>query len=134
MPKTQITKVYRYCAAHQYYNDDWDVDKNRDVFGIDSKIHGHNYELHVTVSGEIDPNTGWIVNLGDLNTIVKRNVLDIFDHAQIEKDIPWFKGKQPSSEHMVRFIWQEIAKDLTNVTLIRIRLHETPTIYTDYYG
>ncbi len=134
MSKTHITKVYHYCAAHQYYNDAWDEVKNREVFGIDSQIHGHNYELHITVSGKMDPDTGWIIDLDKLNTIVKKNVLDVFDHAQVEKDIPWFKGKQPSSENMVKFIWHEIAKDLTDAELVRVRLHETPTIYTDYYG
>jgi len=134
MPKTQITKIYHYCAAHRYYNEAWTKEENHDVFGVDAKNHGHNYELHVTVTGEMNPDTGWIVDLGKLNSIVKANVLDVFDHAQIEKDIPWFKGKQPSSENMVKFMWQEIAKDLTEAKLVRLRLIETPTIYTDYYG
>lgn len=134
MSQPHITKVYHYCAAHRYYNADWNEEKNKDVFGKDSNNHGHNYALHVTVKGEIDPGTGWVVDLGEMNVIVKQHVLDVFDHAQIEEDIEWFSDKQPSSENMVKYMWQEISKHLTDAELVRIRLVETPTIYTDYYG
>ena len=123
-----------FCAAHQYGNNKWSDEKNWEVFGKDTQVHGHNYTLHVTVTGDINPDSGFLVDLGHLKKIVKKNVVDILDHSQFEKDIPWFKGKQPSTEVLVVFIWEEITKDLEGCKLHRIRIEETPTIYTDYYG
>ncbi len=129
-----LTKLFYFCAAHRYGHEDWTAEKNTEVFGDDAKIHGHNYTLEITVKGSINPETGSIVDLVELKKIVKNNILDIMDHSQIEKDIPWFKDKQPSSENMVVFIWEMIASKLIDCTLHRIRLIETPTIKTDYYG
>lgn len=129
-----LTKTFYFCAAHQYGHKDWSDAKNIEVFGFDAKNHGHNYTLEVTVKGSINPETGFIVDLGELKKIVKNNILDSMDHSQIENDIPWFKDKQPSSENMVVFIWEMIESKLTDCTLHRIRLIETPTIKTDYYG
>ena len=129
-----LTKTFHFCAAHQYGHEDWSEQKNIDTFGADAQIHGHNYTLEVTVKGEINPDTGFIVDLAHLKEIVNTNIIKKLDHSQIEKDIPWFKNKQPSSENLVVFIWEVIAHDLMGVKLHRIRLQETPTITTDYYG
>ena len=129
-----LTKTFHFCAAHQYGHEDWSEQKNIDMFGSDAQIHGHNYTLEVTVKGEINPDTGFIVDLAHLKEIVNTNIIKKLDHSQIEKDIPWFKNKQPSSENLVVFIWEVIIHDLRGVKLHRIRLQETPTITTDYYG
>jgi 6-pyruvoyltetrahydropterin/6-carboxytetrahydropterin synthase len=129
-----LTKTFFFCAAHQYGHENWTDEKNSEVFGDDSKIHGHNYTLDVTVKGTINPETGFIVDLGELKKVVRINILDSMDHSQIEKDILWFKDKQPSSENMVVFIWEIIESKLKGCALHRIRLIETPTIKTDYYG
>ena len=129
-----LTKTFYFCAAHQYGHEDWSEQKNIDTFGADAQIHGHNYTLEVTVKGEINPDTGFIVDLAHLKEIVNTNIIQKLDHSQIEKDITWFKNKQPSSENLVVFIWEVIAHDLKGVKLHRIRLQETPTITTDYYG
>jgi len=129
-----LTKTFHFCAAHQYGHEDWSEQKNIDTFGADAQIHGHNYTLEVTVKGEINPDTGFIVDLAHLKEIVNTNIIKELDHSQIEIDIPWFKNKQPSSENLVVFIWEVIAHDLKGVKLHRIRLQETPTITTDYYG
>lgn len=134
MSNPYITKVFHFCAAHQYGHSDWTVEKNTEVFGPDAKVHGHNYELHVTVTGDINPDTGFLIDLGELSKIVNDSVLSLLDHSQFEKDVPWFSDKQPSSENLVIFIWNEISKHLKGVELHRIRIVETPTIYTDYYG
>ena len=134
MNNPYITKVFHFCAAHQYGQSDWSNKKNKAVFGLDAKVHGHNYKLEVTVTGDINPETGFIVDLGKLSKIVNDYVLRKLDHSQLEKDLPWFKDKQPSSENLVIFIWEEISKHLKNGELHRIRIVETPTIYTDYYG
>ena len=129
-----LTKIFYFNAAHQYGHDDWSDDKNWNVFGPDSKVHGHNYTLEVMVTGEVNNDTGFIVDLGHLKEVVKNNVINILDHTQFEKEVEWFNDKQPSSENLVQFIWSQIKPYLKDVTLYRIRLRETPTIFTDYYG
>ena len=129
-----ITKIFRFNAAHQYGHDDWSAEKNWEVFGLDSKVHGHNYTLEVMVTAEVNPETGFIVDLGELSSIVQKYVIDILDHSQFEKEVEWFRNKQPSTENLVQFIWNQIKPRIPHITLHRIRLHETPTIFTDYYG
>ena len=129
-----LTKTFYFCAAHQYGHENWTEEKNFDVFKDDAKVHGHNYILEVTVKGEVNHDTGFIIDLGHLKKIVKKNIIDVMDHSQIEKDIPWFSDKQPSSENMVVFIWETIVPKLQGAALHKIRLIETPTIKTDYYG
>ena len=129
-----LTKVFYFNAAHQYGHDDWSDEKNWEVFGPDSKIHGHNYTLEVMVTAEVNDDTGFIVDLGQLKEIVNNNVINILDHTLFDKEVEWFNDKQPSSENLVIFIWSQIEPFLDGVTLHRIRLHETPTIFTDYYG
>ena len=129
-----ITKIFRFNAAHQYGHDDWSAEKNWEVFGLDSKVHGHNYTLEVMVTASVNPETGFIVDLGELSSIVQKYVIDILDHSQFEKEVEWFRDKQPSTENLVQFIWNQIKPRIPHITLHRIRLHETPTIFTDYYG
>ena len=129
-----ITKKYHFCASHKYGNADWSEEKNLEVFGKDYNTHGHNYVLEVSVTGPIDQGSGWLVDLKKLGQIVKNNVVNILDHSQIEEDIAWFKGKQPSSENILIWAWNEIAPRMEQGTLHRLRLVETHSIYTDYYG
>ncbi len=129
-----ITKKYHFCASHKYGNADWSEEKNLEVFGKDYNTHGHNYVLEVSVTGPIDQGSGWLVDLKKLGQIVKKYVVNILDHSQIEEDIEWFKGKQPSSENILVWAWDEIAPRLERGTLHKLRLVETHSIYTDYYG
>jgi len=129
-----ITKKYHFCASHKYGNADWSEEKNLEVFGKDYNTHGHNYVLEVSVTGPIDQGSGWLVDLKKLGQIVKKYVVNVLDHSQIEEDIEWFKGKQPSSENILVWAWDEIAPRLERGTLHRLRLVETHSIYTDYYG
>ena len=134
MSNPYLTKVFHFNAAHQYGHSDWTDEKNWEVFGPDSKIHGHNYTLEVMVTGDIVEDTGFLVDLGHLKKIVKKNVIDILDHSLFDVEVEWFKDRQPSSENLVIFIWDQIQSELKGAKLHRIRLHETPTIFTDYYG
>ncbi len=129
-----ITKKYHFCASHKYGNLDWSEEKNREVFDKDYNTHGHNYILEVSVSGPIDPGSGWLIDLKKLGEVVKTNVVNILDHSQIEIDIEWFRGKQPSSENILVWAWGEIAQRLERGKLHRLRLVETHSIHTDYYG
>ena len=130
-----LTKQYKFCAAHRYWNPNWSDEKNYQIFGEDVRIHGHNYTLDITISGPINDESGFIVNLFELNKIVKLHVLDVMDHSQIQLDIPWFESKQPSTENMVVFIWEQIVTKIPNsAKLNSIKLRETPTIFTEYFG
>ena len=130
-----ITKQYKFCAAHRYWNDSWSNEKNYEIFGNDIKIHGHNYTLDITISGSINDKSGFIVDMMDLNKVVHDNVIKVMDHSQIEQDIEWFKDKQPSTENMVIFIWDRISDKIpSNAMLHSIKLRETSTIYTTYFG
>ena len=129
-----LTKLFYFNAAHQYGHKDWSDKKNLDVFGSDSKVHGHNYTLEIMVTGEVDKETGFIVDLGHLKNIVNKHVIDVLDHTQFEKEVDWFRDKQPSSENLAQFIWLQIVSRIEGAALYRIRLKETPTIFADYYG
>ena len=129
-----ITKKYHFCASHKYGNSNWSEEKNYEVFGKDYNNHGHNYILEVSVTGPIDPDSGWLVDLQKLNVLVRSRIVDVIDHSQIEKDIDWFKRKQPSSENILVWAWNEITPRMEQGTIHRPRLVETHSIHTDYYG
>ena len=130
-----LTKEYKFCAAHRYWNDTWSDKKNEIIFGDDIRIHGHNYALFITVKGKINNDSGFIVDLIKLNKLVNNEIIDQFDHSQIETDIPWFKGKQPSTENMVFYIWSLLVDNIpSNAILHSVKLRETPTIFSTYYG
>lgn len=130
-----LTKSFKFCAAHRYRNAEWSDEKNAAVFGDDNKIHGHNYDLEVSLSGPVDPETGFIANLGFIKDLVQEKVIDVLDHTQIDEDVEWFKDRQPSSENLVTFIWEQLIPHIPEgVELVRVRLYETPTIYAEYIG
>ena len=130
-----ITKQFKFCAAHKYWNDDWNHDKNSEVFGDDIKVHGHNYVLDVTITGPVNQASGFIYDIQKIKKIVYEKVISILDHSQIQEDIEWFKGKQPSTENLVIFIWEQIASQIESpAKLYKIKLRETPTIFTEYFG
>jgi len=130
----QITKQYKFCAAHKYWNDSWDEAKNVEIFDDDVKIHGHNYDLYVTIKGPTDIDSGFIINLKDLNKIVDEKVISNLDHSLIQDNI-WFTDKQPSTENLVVYIWEQIVDEIKSpAKLYCIKLRETGTIFTEYYG
>ena len=130
-----ITKQFKFCAAHKYWNQKWSEDKNYEIFEDDVRVHGHNYELDITLKGNINIDSGFIVNISKLKDVVDKNVIKFLDHSEIQKDVKWFKDKQPSTENLVLFIWEQIVDDIPDgAKLYKIKLRETPTIYTEYYG
>ena len=130
-----ITKQFKFCAAHRYWNDNWTNEKNKKIFEDDVKVHGHNYELDITIKGDANPESGFIINISELKDVVNTHIIKILDHSEIQNDIKWFSDKQPSTENLVIFIWNQIVKHIPNGSLLyKIKLRETPTIYTEYYG
>ena len=130
-----ITKQFKFCAAHKYWNDAWDKDQNYKIFGDDIKVHGHNYILDITITGPVNQESGFIFCIQELKDIINKNIINVLDHSQIQEDIPWFEGKQPSTENIVMFIWEQIAPRIGRpAKLHKIKLRETPTIFTEYFG
>lgn len=130
-----ITKKYKFCAAHRYHQSKWSDEKNREIFGDDWKIHGHNYILEISINGPIDKDTGFIIDLKSLNIIIIAEVINKLDHSDIGNDIPWFQNKQPSSENLSVYIWNLLENKIPNpARLHRIKIHETLTISAEYFG
>lgn len=136
--KTLLTKRVEFCASHRYWNPKWSEQKNREVFGkcVSPYGHGHNYILEVTIEGEVDPDTGMIINLYDLKPIINE-VLRDFDHKFLNEDNPNFKELIPTTENIARVLWDAIDGKLKETgrdcRLYRIRLYETPDLYVDYW-
>ena len=133
-----VTRVEHFNAAHKLWNPNWSPEKNKEVFGkcANENWHGHNYELHVTVKGELDPNTGFVFNAKTLGDIMKKKVVDVADHKNLNIDVPFMQGKFTSAEMFAVAIWNELeAEILSNkATLHCVKLVETARIYVEYYG
>lgn len=125
MPSVLLTKRIEFAASHRYVKPEWDEAKNRAVFGLcyNPPAHGHNYLLEVTVSGEIDPKTGMVVNLFDLKQVLLA-VIEEFDHKNLNLDMPYFKDRIPTSENLARLLWTKLAPQRDIGTLHAVRLCE----------
>jgi 6-pyruvoyltetrahydropterin/6-carboxytetrahydropterin synthase len=134
--KTLLTKRVGFAASHRYWNPQWTEERNRSVFGkCTSKYgHGHNYILEVTIEGEVDPETGMIINLYDLKPMID-DVLKDFDHRDLNDDNIYFRDRIPTTENIARVFWELIEKQLgkgAKCRLHRVRLYETPDLFVDY--
>jgi 6-pyruvoyltetrahydropterin/6-carboxytetrahydropterin synthase len=133
-----LTRKETFNAAHQLWVDSWSEEQNFATFGkcANKNFHGHNYELSVTIKGEPDPITGWLMDVKKLGDLMKTKVCDILDHSNLNLD-PTFlpKGVMPTTENLVVYIWRELENDFpANCRLHRIHLQETPKIYAEYFG
>lgn len=132
-----LTRVEHFNAAHRLYNPSWDREKNDEVFGkcANDNWHGHNYELFVTVKGEPDTDTGFLVDAKKLSIVINEHVIDKLDHRNLNLDVDFMQGKMCSSENLVIEIWNQLQPHLpANVQLHCIKLYETPRIYVEYFG
>ena len=137
MPKVYLTRIERFNAAHKLWVDSWSSEKNVEVFGkcANKNWHGHNYRLHVTVKGEPDPYTGFVIDAKQLSDIIRSEVTDVLDHSNLNLDVDFVpKGMQPTTENMCIVIWQQLESKLGDCQLHCIKLEETETIYAEYYG
>jgi len=131
-----LTRKCEFSASHYYHNPQWSDEENRRVFGKCANLngHGHNYTLEVTVKGEIDPVTGFVVDLKELKDILNREVVDAMDHRHLNKEVPEFASTIPTSENIAIAIWQRLEQRLKVAKLHRVRLYELPDLFVDYYG
>lgn len=132
-----LTRVEHFNAAHKLFNPAWSVEKNEAIFGkcANENWHGHNYELYVTVKGEPDPETGFLLDAKKLSRLINDHVLEKLDHLNLNEDVDFMKGKMCSTENLAIAIWQQLEGWLTGgVALHCIKLYETPQIFVEYYG
>ena len=121
-------------AAHRLHNPNWSEQKNQEVFGLcnNPNYHGHNYELEVKVTGEVDPETGYLIDLKFLKDIIKEKVERRFDHKNLNLDTEEFKHLNPTAEHICFVIWQILRRELDEQYELAVRLYETPRNYVEY--
>ncbi|MDR9401289.1 MAG: 6-carboxytetrahydropterin synthase [Psychroflexus sp.] len=136
MQKVTVHRKAHFNAAHRLYVKDWSFDKNQDTFGKcnNPHYHGHNYEIIVSVTGEIDPVTGYVIDMKILKDIIKEEIEAAFDHKNLNEQVPEFKDLNPTAENIVVVSWQKIRKRLDNKFDLEVTLYETPRNFVTYKG
>ncbi|MEO6893863.1 MAG: 6-carboxytetrahydropterin synthase [Ginsengibacter sp.] len=132
-----LTRIEHFNAAHKLFNARWSKEKNESVFGkcANENWHGHNYELHITVKGEIEPDTGFVIDAKELSNLIKDFILEELDHKNLNLDVPFLEGQMCSTENLAIAIWQQLFSQLPkNVQLHSVKLYETPRIFVEYFG
>jgi 6-pyruvoyltetrahydropterin/6-carboxytetrahydropterin synthase len=136
-PRVRVTRRLHFNAAHRLYRPDWSDARNAEVFGpcANPNWHGHNYEIDVTVEGPIHPETGYVMDLGHLKDLVNAAVIDDVDHRNLNLEVPWLEGLNPTTENFVVEIWKRIEPRMPEgIRLSRLVLWETPRNYVEYEG
>ncbi len=123
-----ICRWAHFNGAHRLHNEHWSKEKNQEVFGKcnNPNYHGHNYELEVSLTGDIDPETGYVFDLAELKRIIKEEVEDRYDHKNLNLDCPEFAGKNPTAELICYEIWKMLSNRIDEQYDISVRLWETP--------
>lgn len=133
-----ITRRERFNAAHRLFKPEYSDEKNLQVFGKCSNPnwHGHNYELFVTVSGEIDPETGFLINLKGLSKLIRERIIDKIDHKNINLEVEFMKGRMASTENLAVAIWEQLEKPILALgsKLHCIKVYESENNYVEYFG
>lgn len=134
-----LTRRATFSASHYYWNPDWTEEKNRAVFGrcANRNGHGHNYTLEVTVAGEPDPVTGFVVDLKWLKDVIEDRIMNAWDHRHLNLEVPEFAATIPTTENIAIAAWQRLEQAIDvahGARLSRIRVYETPEIFAEYRG
>ena len=131
-----VSRKAHFNAAHRLNNDKWSIKKNEEIFGKCNypNYHGHNYELIVSVRGEIDQDTGYVMDMGKLKEIIKNEIEDRLDHKNLNLDIDYFKKVIPSAENISVFIYNILRNKIDKNLSISVTLYETPRNFVVYSG
>ena len=136
-----LTRKAEFSAAHYYWNDAWSAAENERVFGkcANRNGHGHNYTLEVTVAGEVNPQTGFVVDLKQLKDVMHSEVVDVYDHRHLNLEVPEFAEKKliPTTENIAIAAWNRLKPAVSKAggaRLSRVRVYETPEIFAEYRG
>jgi 6-pyruvoyltetrahydropterin/6-carboxytetrahydropterin synthase len=132
-----LTRLEHFNAAHKLYNPKWSLEKNEAMFGkcANENWHGHNYDLFVTIKGQVNEDTGFLFDVKKLSELIKIHVLEKLDHKNLNLDVDFMQGKMCSTENLAKAIWQQLQPHLPEEVLLHcIKLYETPRIYVEYFG
>ncbi|HEV3317005.1 MAG TPA: 6-carboxytetrahydropterin synthase [Candidatus Angelobacter sp.] len=131
-----LTRKAEFSASHLYHNPELSPEENKRIFGKCNNPHGHghNYTLEVTVKGQVDQRSGFVVDLKELKEIMNREVIEAVDHRFLNKEVAEFKDRIPTTENLAITIWGWLKPKLSVAALHRIRVYETPDLFVDYYG
>jgi 6-pyruvoyltetrahydropterin/6-carboxytetrahydropterin synthase len=131
-----LTRKAEFSSAHFYWVDAWTSEENERVFGkcANRNGHGHNYTLEVTVGGEVDPVTGFVVDLKLLKDILEKEVVSVYDHRHLNYEVPEFASTVPTTENIAIAIWRRLDGKIPHSTLHRVRVYEMPDLFADFYG
>lgn len=134
--RVTVSRKAHFNAAHRLYRKDWSDEQNQRVFGKcnNPNFHGHNYELIVSVTGAINPETGYVMDIKDLADIIYEEVETQFDHKNLNLDVPEFKDLNPTAENIVVVIWNKIRKRIDDANDLEVVLYETPRNFVTYKG
>lgn len=134
--RAKISRKAHFNAAHRLYRKDWSMEKNDTVFGKcnNPNFHGHNYELIVSVTGEISPETGYIMDVKILSDLIKLHIEDAFDHKNLNLDVPEFENLNPTAENISVVIWQKLRNQIEIKYDLEVVLYETPRNFVTYSG
>ena len=134
--KVTISRKAHFNAAHRLYRKDWSDEKNQSIFGKcnNPNFHGHNYDLTVSVTGKIDPETGYVMDVKVLSDLIKYEIEDSFDHKNLNLDVPEFKELNPTAENIVVVIWNKLRAKITKEHDLEVILYETPRNFVSYKG
>lgn len=134
--KVKVSRKAHFNAAHRLYRQDWSFEKNEATFGKcnNPKFHGHNYDLIVSVTGEIDPETGYVMDMKVLKDLIKAEVEDAFDHKNLNMEVPEFASLNPTAENIAVVIWQKLRPHINKAHDIEVVLYETPRNFVTYTG
>jgi 6-pyruvoyltetrahydropterin/6-carboxytetrahydropterin synthase len=131
-----LTRKAEFSASHFYHNPEFSAEENKRIFGKcnNPNGHGHNYTLEVTVKGQVDGRSGFVVDLKELKEIMNREVIEAVDHRFLNKEVAEFHERIPTTENLAITIWEWLKPKLDVAELHRIRVYETPDLFVDYYG
>jgi len=136
MATARVTRRVHFCAGHRLYNPALGDDENQAIYGACSNPngHGHNYDLEVTVEGEVDPTVGYVMDLRALKNLLQDVVLSDLDHANLNMDVSWLEGVVPTTENLTVAIWNRLVDRFTGQRLVSVRLWETERNSVEYRG
>lgn len=131
-----VSRKAHFNAAHRLYRKEWSMEKNDQVFGKcnNPNFHGHNYELIVSITGQVDPETGYVIDMKILADLIKVHIEDAFDHKNLNLDVPEFKDLIPTAEHIAVVIYDKLRTHLPEAMALQITLYETPKNFVTYAG
>jgi 6-pyruvoyltetrahydropterin/6-carboxytetrahydropterin synthase len=134
--KVTVHRKAHFNAAHRLYRKDWSFEKNEEIFGKcnNPQYHGHNYELIASVTGDIDPETGYVMDVKVLKDLIKSEVEDAFDHKNLNEQVPEFQNLNPTAENISVVIWNKLKPKLKQGHELEITLYETPRNFVTYKG